>query len=171
MSGFDFLLVSKLERLVWEFDVSCVPLFLFRLFFSSHLKHVTLSDHGPLMVPLTEVMSCLPMSLEHPSIWRARGGEPLRDAISPFVCRAGPSLRSFGFSEALTEVAFDHLTHLPNLLPSVNCLNPFHYMLFIPQSAPSQADGSVMAPISRGAYKWSTPGYPCTSNSSAECKR
>ena len=48
-----------------------------------------------------------------PHVWP--GGEPLKDAISSFVCRCGSSLRSFGSSGPLSRTAFNHLMQLPNL--------------------------------------------------------
>jgi len=116
------VLCPNLEQLIWEFDVSHVPLFYFRLFFSPHLKRVTLSTRfllptlGPeALRPLAEAVSCLPTSLEYLSLVCGLGREPLRSAISSFVCRSGSSLRSFGSSEPLSEAAFNHLMRLPNL--------------------------------------------------------
>jgi len=111
-----------LEQLIWEFDVSHVPLSYSRIFFSPHLKHVTLSAHfslpaleGGELVLLTEAISCLPTSLEYLSLVCGLGGEPLKDVISSFICRCGSSLRSFGSSEPLSGAAFNHLMRLPNL--------------------------------------------------------
>jgi hypothetical protein len=119
----DGVLCPKLERLIWTPDVSHVPLSSFRLFLSSHLKHVTISTLFPtqpqftphLLVPLAELILSLPTSLEHLSLMCGRGEELLKDAISSFVCRCGPSLTSFGSSEQLSEAAFSHLMRLPNL--------------------------------------------------------
>ena len=118
----DGVLCPKLEHLVWRFDDSTVPLSSFRLFFSPHLKRVTLSTYfrrhvfGPeLVASLCEVVSCLPDSLENMCLMCGQGGEPLKDAISSYVCRSGLSLRSFGSSEPLSDAAFEHLMQLPNL--------------------------------------------------------
>ena len=118
----DGVLCPKLEHLTWRLDDSTVPLTFFRLFFSPHLKCVTLSTHfrrpafqPGLVASLSEVISCLPDSLERMYLMCGQGGEPLKDAISSYVCRAGPSLRSFGSSEPLSDAAFDHLMRLPNL--------------------------------------------------------
>lgn len=116
------VLCPNLEQLIWEFDWSHLPLFYTRLFFSPSLKHITLSTsfisptlRPEVLGPLTEAVSCLPTSLEYLSLVCGLGGEPLRGAISSFVCRSGSSLRSFGSSEPLSEAAFNHLMQLPNL--------------------------------------------------------
>ena len=116
------VLCPKLEHLIWQFDDSTVPLSFFRLFFSSHLKRVTLSTHfrqealePELVAPLSEIVSCLPDSLESMYLMCGKGREPLKDAISSFVCRSGSSLRSFSSSEPLSDTALNHLMRLPNL--------------------------------------------------------
>jgi hypothetical protein len=119
----DGVLCPKLERLTWKFDASHVPLSSFRLFFSPHLKHVDIFTHllpqpqlvPHLLAPLTELISSLPTSLEHLSLMCSRGEELLKDPMSSFVCRSGPSLTGFGSSEHLSEAAFTHLMRLPNL--------------------------------------------------------
>jgi hypothetical protein len=128
----DGVLCPKLERLIWRPVVSYVPLSSFRLFFSPHLKHVTIStlltprpQIAPhLVVPLTEVILSLPTSLEYLTLMCSRGEELLKDAISSFVCRCGPSLTSFCSSEHLSEAAFTHLMRLPNLRSWVSFHEP-----------------------------------------------
>ena len=116
------MLCPKLEHLNWRFDDSTVPLSFFRLFFSPNLKRVTLSAYlhrhafrPELVESLSEVISCLPDCLESMYFKCGQGREPLKDAISSFVCRSGSSLRSFRSSEPLSDAAFDHLMRLPNL--------------------------------------------------------
>ena len=116
----DGVLCPKLVHLTWQLGDSTVPLSLFRLFFSQRLKRVALSAYPHLFGPeleasLPEVVSCLPSSLENMCLMCGQGGEPLKDAISSFVCRSGPSLRGFGSSEPLSDAAFDRLMRLPNL--------------------------------------------------------
>jgi len=62
------------------------------------------------------MISLLPASLENLSFLCGRGKEePLRDALSSFVCRCGPSLRTFYVHTQLSEAAIHHLMRLPNL--------------------------------------------------------
>lgn len=119
----DGVLFSNLEQLTWEFEAPRIPLSHFRLFLSSHLKRVTLSTDfidcrgRPVTVALLpKVISCLPTSLGHLSLecWD-EPDEPLRDAISSFVCQCGSFLRSFDTNVPLSKAALFHLMQLPNL--------------------------------------------------------
>jgi len=118
----DGVLFPNLERLYWKVDAPYTPLSFFRLFLSPRLKRVNLHTRSTMfglpwqLVPLAEVISCLPASLEHLSLmcgpWK---GDLLKDVISSLVLRCGPLLRSFSSSTPLSEAALHHLMQLPNL--------------------------------------------------------
>ena len=115
------LLLPKLERLHWSFERLMHAIPFFRLFLSPHLQHVTLSTYmrripEHLLVPLAQMISLLPTSLEYLSfVWVRGNDELLDDAVSSFVCRCGPSMRSFETCAPLSEAATNHLMQLPNL--------------------------------------------------------
>lgn len=92
----------------------------FRLFFSPSLKCVDLhSNLSPSYLPLeslVQMISLLLTSLENLSFLCGRGKEePLRDVLSSFFCRCGPSLRTFYVRTQFSEAAIRHLMRLPNL--------------------------------------------------------
>jgi hypothetical protein len=119
------VLLPNLERLIW--DISDMPplLAFFRLFLSPRLKHLILCanldpylDSIPpdVLEELIKMISFLPASLESVVVSCGKGEEDsLQDAISSFVCRCGPSLRSFETYVPLSNTAIVHLMTLPNL--------------------------------------------------------
>jgi len=120
----DGVLFPKLEWLDWPITLSSVVrLHCFRLFLFPHLKHINLHDPSrgwfPFLQdlgPVAEVISCLPASLEHLSMrFGPRDRGLLEGAVSSFVLRCGPPLRSFNSNTHLSEAALHHLMQLPNL--------------------------------------------------------
>ena len=115
------ILCPRLEQLRWNTCETDSALLFVRLFLSPRLKKVALysypmSTHSGLPTAVTQVISLLPTSLEDVSIECSHeGDEALADAISSFVCRCRPSLRSFGAWLPLSEVATQHVVQLPNL--------------------------------------------------------
>ena len=117
------ILFPKLERLFFVTHTARTALPFFPLFLSPQLKHVTLcTDFGLPDIPsdqsvaLVQIISSLPTSLEHLFVIAVEGkGGPVGDAISSFVRRCGPSLRSIGTRVPLLEAAIHHLMQLPNL--------------------------------------------------------
>ncbi|KAF9645906.1 hypothetical protein BDM02DRAFT_388324 [Thelephora ganbajun] len=117
------VLFPKLERLFWDISGAYTILTFFRLFLSPHLKCVTLYGYpGVSVVPrdvletLAQIVRSFPASLEDLSLLCGQGNEePLKDAISSFVCRRGLSLRRFSSHIPLSEAATCHLMQLPNL--------------------------------------------------------
>ena len=114
------ILCPKLDHLSWDIPGIYIVSGYLRLFFSPSLKRVDL--HGDLppcylpLEPLVQTISFLPTSLESlsfPCDWGKE--EPLRDALSSFICRCGPSLRTFHVRTQLSEAAIHHLMRLPNL--------------------------------------------------------
>ena len=117
------VLFPKLEWLHWDFGEKYIALTFFRLFLSPNLRRVILyTDSSQYDIPwgqlaaLVPVISFLPTSLQDLSIMFGWGDrETVNDAISSFVCRCGPSLRSFGTSTPLSDAAVHHLMQLPGL--------------------------------------------------------
>ena len=119
------LLFPNLEWLHWDVYESDTALAYFRLFLSPHLQRVTLYadldlfDYIPRsqLAAIIRVISFLPTSLEYLSVMYDSYWEenPLKDAVSSFICRCGPSLRGFGTFIPLSEAAIHRLTQLPNL--------------------------------------------------------
>jgi len=119
------VLFPRLEWLRWGIDESYTHIPIFSLFLPPHLKRVILYYNTsprpmrPLPLPkiLIQIISSLPTSLEDLSVMchGGRGEEPLKDAISSFVCRCGPSLRRIGTSVPISEAALHYLMRLPNL--------------------------------------------------------
>jgi len=117
------ILFPKLERLYLVVHAARNALAFFPLFLSPQLRHVTLcTDFGLSDIPLNQsvaivqILSSLPTSLEHLFVIAVeRKGGPVGDAISSFICRCGPSLRSIGTRVPLLEAAIHHLMQLPNL--------------------------------------------------------
>ena len=109
------LLCPNLERLDWEIRTAHTPRS-FHIFLSPSLKRVSLFVPEQLQYA-GEIVSRLPSSLEHFSLTCSprKDGEPLKDLMSSFVLRCGPSLRSFGCRPPLSEAAFHYLMQLPNL--------------------------------------------------------
>ncbi|KAF9643754.1 hypothetical protein BDM02DRAFT_3122990 [Thelephora ganbajun] len=117
------VLFPKLEWLLWEIDETYIALTFFRLFLSPHLKTVTFYSHyNALDIPqdrldiLVQIILSFPASLEDLTLTCGQGDEePLKDAITSFICRGGASLRRFSSRIPLSEVAVHHLMQLPNL--------------------------------------------------------
>ena len=119
----DGLLFPKLEWLDWDIDGAGPALPFFRLFLSPSLRCLALYN-GPdvydlprdQVAALAQFISVLPTSLESLDVEFFHGQEgPIKDALSSFVCRCGPSLRSFGTIGPLSDAATLHLMQLPNL--------------------------------------------------------
>ena len=115
------LLFPRLEWLSWDiWDIHEVDtIFPFFRLLSPNLGHITL--YIPLhpsnisqeyLGLLVQVISLLPTSLEYLFVRRDQypmAEEPLKDAMSSFVCQCGPSLRTSGTSIPLSEVAIHHM--------------------------------------------------------------
>ena len=118
----DGLLFPKLEWLHWDVYDAGGALPFFRLFLSPHLRRISFDRNPDYDIPLDQVaalaqfISVLPTSLESLDIYFFHGQEePIKDALSSFVCRCGPSLRGFNTIGPLSDVAILHLMQLPNL--------------------------------------------------------
>ena len=113
----DGLLFPKLEWLHWDTDEARAALPFFRLFLSPHLRRIKFyTDRSIDVAPFVLVISALPTSLESLDIEPGQGdAEPIKDALSSFICRCGPSLRSFDTCGPLSDAAILHLVQLPNL--------------------------------------------------------
>ena len=115
------LLFPKLESLTWDIYPTRSALPLFHLFLSPRLRRVILianfpKTQGHLLIPLAQMISALPTSVERLSLMYGKGEEePLKDALSSFVCQHGSSLKVFGACVPLSEPAIGHLAQLPNL--------------------------------------------------------
>jgi len=115
------ILCPRLEQLHWDACGTDSALLFIRLFLSPRLKGVTLYTYpiptqSGLSTAVAQVISLLPISLEEVSIEPGyEGDEALADAVSSFICRCGPSLRSFSTCMPLSEVATRHVVQLPNL--------------------------------------------------------
>ena len=113
----DGLLFPKLEWLHWDVDGADPALPFFRLFFSPRLRRITFYiDQAIDVAAFAQVISALPTSLESLDIDPGHGdAEPVKDALSSFICQCGSSLRSFGTCGSLSDVATLHLAQPPNL--------------------------------------------------------
>jgi len=116
------MLCPKLEWLHWDVRGTPNALTSFRLFLSPHLNRVNFNDTAIHDIPraqlacIVQIISSLPTSLEDLTITCGREeDETLKDAISTFVCRCGPSLRRSYSKIPLSEVAIHHIMQLPNL--------------------------------------------------------
>ena len=117
------ILFPKLKQLFLVAHAARNALPFFPLFLSPQLKHVTLCTNFGLSeipwnqsVAIVQIISSLPTSLEHLFVIAVEGkGGPVGDAISSFICRCGPSLRSVGTRVPLLEAPIHHLMQLPNL--------------------------------------------------------
>jgi len=115
------ILCPRLERLHWDACGTDNALLFVRLFLSPSLKKVTLYNYllltqSDLSIAIARVISLLPISLQDVSIEPGyEGDEALVDAVSSFICRCGPSLRSFSTRTPLSEVAIRYVIQLPNL--------------------------------------------------------
>lgn len=116
-------LFPMLKQLHWDLRGADSALGFSHLFLSQNLQHVTLYVTPSLFsIPrgraavLVQAISSLPTSLEELFVMCSQGREEsLKGAISSFICRCGPSLRSFGTFLPLSETAIHHLMQLPNL--------------------------------------------------------
>jgi len=117
------LLFPKLEYLDWNVQRTDATLTFFPLFLSPHLQRIDFYTNFLLqdtpqdqLTALVQIISGFPTSLEYLTLTYARGnGEPLKDAVSSFICRCGPLLRGLRIHVPLSEAAFHHLMQLPNL--------------------------------------------------------
>lgn len=151
------MLCRNLEGLIWEFDASLIPLSSFRFFFSSYLKHLSLSlstcfsrseVSSGVLASLTGVLSRLPASLEHLIIKCGQGEGPLKDAMSSFIYQCGPFLARFASSERLPEAAFNCLMQLPNLRSWVAVHEPLRTLPLV--TFPSFQELHLLAPHGDG---------------------
>ena len=119
----DGLLFPKLEWLHWDLEEAGAALPFFCLFLSPHLRRITLYTGLPIyhppsgrMAALTQFLSALPTSLESLDVgFGQEDADPVKDALSSFICRCGPFLRSLGTFVPLSDAATLHLMQLPNL--------------------------------------------------------
>ena len=117
------LLLPKLEWLHWDiYYKASAALPFFRLFLSPHLRRITFDHHPAYHIPrgqmaaLAQLISVLPTSLESLDInLDQEDAEPVKDALSSFVCRCGSSLRGFYTVGPLSDATILHLVQLPNL--------------------------------------------------------
>jgi len=81
------------------------------------LRHVTFyTGPGVDKAAFAQIISALPTSLESMDVGsHDDDAEPVKDALSSFFCRCGPSLRSLGTRSPLSDTATLHLMQLPNL--------------------------------------------------------
>lgn len=119
----DGLLFPKLELLYWDVYETNFALPFFHLFLSPRLRRITFYTNSYIyhlpwgqVAGLAQIILVLPTSLESLDVDFGQGNEePVKNALSSFICRCGPSLRSFGSRGPLSDVATLHLTQLPNL--------------------------------------------------------
>ena len=117
------VLFPKLEWLRWCMWETSPALPFSRLFLPPHLKRLTLyanpyPDPSPphQLETIAQMVSFLPTSLEDLIIHSGYSEEKVvQDAVSSFICRCGPSLRSFDTWVPISEAAIYHLIQLPNL--------------------------------------------------------
>jgi len=112
------VLFPKLEWLRWYMWEASAALAFFCLCLSPHLKRVAFYNHEvpDQLEALIQIISFLPTSLQDLAIHcDQRKAKVLQDAISSFVCRCGPPLRSFNTGVPISAAAIHYLMQLPNL--------------------------------------------------------